>query len=420
MKFENYTNKSFTSRSRLYSLQPDGVGTAYTAGLTSYLVSLAKAHCISPRLLIKAEYIPNLAGVKSVNHSEFFTEYAKTLNGNGIYAKEFTNVTNMLTSRSDATLLTMLPWEGVIPSIGPKLMSKHPKWCAECLKEHRKKRESSYFRLSWGFELYEHCTLHLKPLRDTCPWCNNHQPFIPYVPDLSRCSYCFGWLGSQIGLMQIDSKFQIELSTELIIENMIENNVWAAQNITQELLIYKLSGLVATLASGQKTKLSEMFGLQKSTMASWISKKKKPAFPLFVHIFKQMGISPYNFFKEDFSTILQSTQLIPPHKINIVQSKMLVDNYKRDAIRKKLTSILNNKRDCRPLTKITKELGVTRRFLTYWFMEFCREISMRHKKHKKIISVKKYESDIKIIGNITSTLLKNGEYPSNNKGLSAF
>ena len=45
----------FPPRSRLYSLEPVGMGTPHVESLTSYIARLAEAHCVTPRILIERE-----------------------------------------------------------------------------------------------------------------------------------------------------------------------------------------------------------------------------------------------------------------------------------------------------------------------------------------------------------------------------
>src|SRR5258708_2036374 len=48
------------SRSRLYHLEPIGIGTPFVESLTSYIVRLAHAHCVEPRILVIHEILPYL------------------------------------------------------------------------------------------------------------------------------------------------------------------------------------------------------------------------------------------------------------------------------------------------------------------------------------------------------------------------
>jgi hypothetical protein len=66
-------------RSRLYSLQPMGLGTSRVESLTSYLTRLAQAHTVSLRTLVKREVFPLLAK----NYKGCDLEKMHSLNGMG-------------------------------------------------------------------------------------------------------------------------------------------------------------------------------------------------------------------------------------------------------------------------------------------------------------------------------------------------
>ena len=51
-------------RSRLFFLEPIGVGTPYTESLSSYLTRLAQEHCVTPKKLIMGEIAPLIMGDK--------------------------------------------------------------------------------------------------------------------------------------------------------------------------------------------------------------------------------------------------------------------------------------------------------------------------------------------------------------------
>jgi hypothetical protein len=45
-------------RSRLYRLEPIGIGTSYVESLTSYIARLAEVHCVSLKALVMREIFP--------------------------------------------------------------------------------------------------------------------------------------------------------------------------------------------------------------------------------------------------------------------------------------------------------------------------------------------------------------------------
>ncbi len=71
---------NITQVSRLYSLNPIGVGTPYTESISSYLTRLAQEHCVTPKKLIMGEIAPLIMGDKY--HSEMLSKNVSTIFGN--------------------------------------------------------------------------------------------------------------------------------------------------------------------------------------------------------------------------------------------------------------------------------------------------------------------------------------------------
>jgi hypothetical protein len=82
-------------RSRLFNLNPIGVGTPMTECLTSYFSRVAEAHCLSPGLLHQYELMlrgagaRNMFGCKTNGHAR---SYASSINGKDSVAANFVSV----------------------------------------------------------------------------------------------------------------------------------------------------------------------------------------------------------------------------------------------------------------------------------------------------------------------------------------
>ena len=98
--------------SRLYSLEPLGVGTAQVESLTSYLARLALAHQVSVSSLLLGEIAPAFRRPKT--KSAFF----RTLNYSLLRAndlnKELIWILQRLTGRLELPYLSILPWAEII------------------------------------------------------------------------------------------------------------------------------------------------------------------------------------------------------------------------------------------------------------------------------------------------------------------
>jgi hypothetical protein len=402
-------------RSRLFGLDPIGMNSPQAEGLISYLVRLAKEHCISPRLMISQEFLPRMREVNSVRHAEFYSDYAKTLQSTGKFAAKFVEIAEGLTCRQEIALLTALPWRGVVPAIGTGLMTQHPKWCKKCLSEDRDHHSAPYSRLAWGYALYQVCSQHHVQLVNECPWCSKHQPFFPNHADLSRCNYCYGWLGTCVAKENITND-QRQLWISSAIEDMITHGKQACCQLTGELFRDRLTSLVNVIADGKKTKLCEMLGLTKSTMATWIIKKQKPLFPQFLYLCHQMDLMPSEFLLGNFDLpLVKITNKPDANKLHHILPRVGLHEPPKADIHLRLKAICSDASDCRPLTKIATELSLTRKYLIYWFQVECHVISLKHKQSISQIAAHRRKEQILQVRNITWQLHSQGLYPSNRK-----
>ena len=117
---------SLTARSRLYSLAPTGIGTAFVESLIGYVERLAEAHAVSAGSLIGRELFGRTGDIKPINVG--LVSYA--INGVGGRAKRWVQALETVTSRPDLRYLTLLPFERLFPQ--PFLFRTVRAWCPPC------------------------------------------------------------------------------------------------------------------------------------------------------------------------------------------------------------------------------------------------------------------------------------------------
>ena len=101
--------RSVPPRSKLYSLEPIGVGTAYVESLIGYVARLAEAHHISVATL--KGLLPGCER-HSCHASLWF------LNGSLITAPRCLETIEFLTGQQNLNCLTMLKWSRILPKKG--------------------------------------------------------------------------------------------------------------------------------------------------------------------------------------------------------------------------------------------------------------------------------------------------------------
>jgi hypothetical protein len=403
-------------RSRLFSLKPIGVGTADCEGLVSYLVRLAREHSVDTRVLFRQEIFRQCGYLGGLRYANFFSDYARTLHGTGTYAESFADATATLTMRDDIKLLTMLPWRGVVPSIGNGLLGRHPKWCKACLGEFRGNRQGAYFPLGWYLELGTACRKHGIRLSDCCPWCQRRQPFLPFAPYIERCAYCNGWLGTKSRMEQLLPAEEWEFWLAGAIGDMIGHNPNAGECVSGEAFRRILLGLVEEHAGGEKGVFSRAMEMTKTTMSCWLTKGRKPLLPQFLKLCHRVGMLPSELFGMSKSAAKPALDTVcMPSRLHRIGTKFGLRETSNQAIAQALEQIVEDVSDCRSMAEVAQALGTTRGYLNYWHRASCRAISVRHKKHTLSLAREMraiHQSEVRIA---TFRIYCSGIYPSRRK-----
>jgi hypothetical protein len=190
-------------RSRLYHLEPIGVGTAYTESLSSYLCRLAQEHCVTSQKLVMGELAPQMMGqdydlaLSKKNVSTLFSnsDAKPAINGMRTKTQSLVQALKELTQRKDLNFLSLLTWKKVINE--RELFRPYRAWCPQCNEQWRQGREVIYEPLLWSFKEVDICLHHNCLLVDECPHCSSRLPVIANSLKLGFCSRCKGWLGCE-------------------------------------------------------------------------------------------------------------------------------------------------------------------------------------------------------------------------------
>lgn len=184
--------------SRLYSIEPIGIGTPMVESLTSYIVRLASAHCVTIGALVSLEIAPlikkdYLLDLSATGLSSPFILQSRTVNGLGITAAEWVNALQSLTLQEQLRFTTMLPLRELIPN--NKLFRKFRAWCPHCYEECYQAGEPIYDPLLWALSVTTACPKHKRILMHRCIHCNKQIPLLPRNIRPGFCPTCKLWLG---------------------------------------------------------------------------------------------------------------------------------------------------------------------------------------------------------------------------------
>ena len=164
--------------SRLYSLEPLGMGTPLIESITSYITRLAAAHHVYPYVLLRGEIAPLVIQQPITNHIMQQTSYlnAATFSNLEEATENWVEALNFLTGRNDLHGLTVSSWKNICNT--PTLTRRYKSWCSHCFTVWQQEGKILYEPLLWAFKCVDICLIHQQLLDTTCRNCLKLLPFI--------------------------------------------------------------------------------------------------------------------------------------------------------------------------------------------------------------------------------------------------
>lgn len=403
-------------RSRLFRLEPKGLGTPMQESLLGYIVRLSRAHYVLPLTLIKSEILPLTKIRHLISSSSFNTKYTKTINAHMKYAREFSSATQQLTLRDDLDKLTFLPWADVLDSKGPKVLHPHPKWCPACFHDWRTEHVEPYAPLIWSSAMATICSQHRCKLVDACPWCGKHQPFIPKHQYLDHCSHCGSTLVGPVGhiksMMQAEGvRSAYERYTTAAFSEMImaaeEAKGYASYNNLQK----RLQQTVKMVTNGNVTQFERYLGFTNTVIQQWVSKNTRPQIGQLIKLCYRLGTSPVKLLRDGPSIdLINLDQTFTQHRAR--PRKALTANL-RSKLNLELRKVLESSQEHPSFKEVCKQLGYTNNFLKYWFPDQCLAISNKHKEYVRERTIDKKRQAAETTQDVVSGMLQSGMFFTN-------
>lgn len=405
--------------SRLYPLEPIGLGTPFVESLTSYIQRLAEAHSVSPRVLVSQEISPHLKlsylgrSLNGKNHADSqvltaFWRESRTINGITNWAEDWVHTLEMLTLRKDLRFLTMLPWERVLSST--QLVQRTQHWCPLCYEDWSIAGSAIYQPLHWALKDISWCPIHSTLLEQYCPNinCKRKIHFLTSHLQMGYCPWCQCWLGrsrQEYITREIsveDEKAQDYRSIEKVIEKML--------SITPDLKISSYKYIIADLAKTATLKeISSCLEIDIDTPIYWRNGRRLPILNNFLRICKFFKVSPIDIITgKVIEDILKSSQipLNTPAPNQMRKTKVIVD-MERDRIA--LEEALHSPEDSPlSLADVTKKLGyISPAPLRLRFPELCQAVKTHYQNLQskiKAAELQKLKEALEAVLSLTSDL----------------
>lgn len=281
-------------RSLLYHLEPQGIGTPYTEGLSGYIARLAQEHFVTPRILMFRAIIPNSEGQYTMYHDGQLINAGRAINSLGTTAASLVGLLEKATLRKDLKFTTMLTWENVLPTKG--LIRPARAWCSPCYQEWADADQIVYEPLIWSLAPIKVCVKHGLPLSEHCHLCGRSNHHLDTTLKPGHCSRCKQWLGT--ALVQAshpdlifkgaDMKWQywiVEMIGELISSAPSLLSIPQRSNIA-----IAISKLVDTNSYGRVSEFARLVDINTRTVHQWLNGRQLPKITTLLSLCRELGL----------------------------------------------------------------------------------------------------------------------------------
>lgn len=385
-----------STRSRLYNLEPIGMGTSHAESLTSYIARLAAAHSLTPAVLLgrtltsvmdKRYWLQDGAhpGSRRSPLGNLFGEYAKAINGIGIIAQDWVTALQKLTLRSDLNFLTMLPWADVFTH--RNLLRPSRTWCPSCYHNWRLDDQQIYEPLLWTFRALEVCTKHQRRLISQCQYCDHKIPWLGRCAQPGYCSKCSEWLGASLDNVSNDTP---------ILDHELEQQIWIGKNL-EELIIaaprlpsppkertaQSISSCINQASDGVMNRFARFISKRKNTVWGWQHGQAQIPIDDLLLICNRVSISLVDFLYAN-AFVLDDIDLIQtPTAVSGVKAIGRSPRHLDPKATKDVLLTILNQQTPLPMKEVATRIDLNKRLLYKRFPELCKAISTRHKEHRR-------------------------------------
>ncbi|AEV27182.1 hypothetical protein Dsui_2843 [Azospira oryzae PS] len=293
--------RALPPRSRLFALEPIGLGTPMGEGLISYVIRLANAYSVSPHKLIMREFTKVSPGIDdNRKHASVFKTAARSINGLHRYSRSFTKAIEALCGLSNARLLTLLNLDELLPYNDNALIARHPRWCPACYRERLCSHKEIYHPLAWSFLFYRACSRHKCAMLDQCPTCGEFQYVIPKSSILGFCCHCGTSLAGEASMMLPED--HIDLWLALAVEEIVTALPRLTGVATRDRFVAQFNLAIRSCFSGSSGQFCKEMGLYRDSFLRWAHGNAKPTLPQWLTIAYCLKMGPVEFLERVFTS----------------------------------------------------------------------------------------------------------------------
>jgi Zn ribbon nucleic-acid-binding protein len=323
---------------RLYCLEPEGIGTSLVEGLSSYIARLAEQHRVKVSALLSYECGPlmdsyMLKAKPRISEGFFNSSYA--VNSGNSVGQKIAATLNELTGRSDIYHLTMYKWRS--QSGMHRIIKDIKTWCPLCYADWLKLNKEVYDPLLWSLLYTKICSIHEIPLSDRCPHCGSILKIIHPQSRVGHCYRCHKSLVNaaspteRLTLEEMDVQKWITRSLgELLMSSHLDPPTHVDNMISIALESYRVEK-----CDGNYQRFAEQLQFGDTDIYNYCTGRRKPNFPRLLWICYVLNASLSHFLNEgkiqqdaNFNQIDENQksyfQLQPEKKLDIQLFNVLI------------------------------------------------------------------------------------------------
>ena len=370
-------------RSRLFPLQPFGLGTGTVESLTSYTIRLAWHHRVSLTNLFEQVIAPLTDKRFIVNGrarilAPAFYGYHRSINGTAETAADWVSYLQTLTLRTDLSALTLRNFRDVFSA--RELLRPYKAWCPHCYRDQLEHFGVVYDPLLWMINVVTVCHRHERALVSQCPTCNRT---LSYLSRRSRPGHCHGCGSSLVNIRRRRSQPEVVDEASIwdgwVARTMAELLAWSGENqITPagETIGATALTIQEYCFKGNQTAFARALNKHKTTVWGWCHSGRKILLQDLLNICYCLDLKPSSFLAgELISNAELSKVLLRPSFIR--RKKIARRNFDSKKIEKRLRHKLDGPHS-QSMQQVAVTLGFNKRFLYKHFRDLCRSIAGKH------------------------------------------
>jgi len=268
-------------RSRLYRLEPIGLGTPMVECMSSYIHRLAEAHGLPTSVMVCRELAPRFrrsSVLASNDHCDLLGKLGMSINGNNLTAQEVVAILNDLTGYKNLSLLTFCRLGALVAE--HRILRKPQAWCPECLEQWRESSKPIYQPLIWTLSSLRTCPTHGCCIQEQCTKCGKgHVPLGRYRWS-GKCPRCSAWLGHPTSDDGARSETPVSawctFAAKALSQFVIDLQS-LPEDLPQAIFPSNVMGVVQNCYGGNYSALARILHVHRITVFDWANGKQRPA-----------------------------------------------------------------------------------------------------------------------------------------------